>query len=48
MKVVDYTSGDEINRDAIDTVLTQTLDTNIFNLLGNISKKKQRRILKNI
>ena len=46
MKVVNYTSGDEINRDAIDAVLTQTLDTNIFNLLGNISKKNSEESLK--
>jgi DNA polymerase-3 subunit delta len=45
-KVVDYTSNNEVNKEDIDLVLTKTLDTNIFNLLGSINKRDSEESLK--
>lgn len=45
-KVVDYTSNNEVSKEDIDLVLTKTLDTNIFNLLGSINKRDSEEALK--
>lgn len=46
LKVINYTSGNEILKEDIDIVLTKTLDTNIFNLLASINKKDSDSALK--
>lgn len=46
LKVINYSSSNEIEKGDIDLVLTRTLDTNIFNLLGSINKKDTEAALK--
>lgn len=46
LKVINYTSSNEILKEDIDIVLTKTLDTNIFNLLASINKKDSDSALK--
>ncbi len=46
LKVINYSSKEEITKEDIDMVLTKTLDTNIFNLLASINKKDSDLALK--
>lgn len=46
LKLVNYSSEEEISRDDIELVLIKTLDTNIFNLLTSINKKDSDSALK--
>lgn len=46
VKVASYSQNNEISKEDIDVVLTKTLDTNIFNLLGSISKKDSEEALR--
>lgn len=46
LKLANYASEDLVSREDIDQVLTKTLDTNIFNLLGSINRKDSDSALK--
>ncbi|MDR7857097.1 DNA polymerase III subunit delta [Tissierella sp.] len=39
LKVINFSTGNEISKEDIDLTLTKTLDTNIFNLLSSINKR---------